>query len=172
MTKKKKPEADGGVDAPARVIRNTTDYLRVDYTPDELATKAQDLAAKIQELGRVENHKKNITSDLGAKIKTLEAEVSTLTGQVSSKGEYRSIRCEWHMNTPRRGRKTLYRTDTLAVVREEEMIDNDCQMVMDDLKEQNGETERGIEEKEVTPIDREAEEGNPYHGNDQDEGGN
>lgn len=134
------------------IIRKTTEYLRYDYAPEELAAKAQDLAAKITERETVNNTMAGVVSEFKGRIKKLDGEVSCLTGEVSAKGEHRSVKCEWYMNHPRKGKKMLLRTDTGEIVREDDMLDSDFQMVLDDLKARAGTTERTIAEKVVEQV--------------------
>lgn len=160
---KKKPE-QSQAEKPHVMIRKASEMFRIPFTEDEMREKSKELAMKHQEANRIKDEKSSVMQQFSGRIKEVETRIQVLSDQVSTGSELRSVRCEWHMNVPRQGRKTLFRTDTLDKVREEEMLDNDCQMVLDDMKAQNGETERTLDEKDVTAVD-----GHPMEKSDEDD---
>jgi hypothetical protein len=142
---KKKP-----VEEPKVIIRKTTEYLRCPFTQEELAEKAEELALQTSRLNDLDGERSQVAADFGARIKESKARIARLANDVSSKHEMRNVPCEWHMNVPKQGRKTLVRVDSQAIVREEQMIDSDCQQTLplgaDEGKGMDAEVEHGGED--------------------------
>jgi hypothetical protein len=144
--------------APPKIIRRTTRLLRVAYSDREVLDKASELSSQLQTRNRFRSELKNTVSMIQAKIKAVDTQITTLTEQVSTRADMRDIPCEWHMHTPEKGMKTLYRADTMETVDVSAMVKSDHQMVLDDLNEQNGVTERTLDEKPIGEITEDDEE--------------
>jgi hypothetical protein len=117
-----------------QMIRGCEELIQVTHDPETVAKKGLELAAKVIELRHAEEDKKEVVSTHTKKVKKLREEVEALSNVVDSGAEMIPVPCEWHMNTPDAGIKTLIRLDTDKVVREEKMKKEDGQMVLDDLK--------------------------------------
>lgn len=105
----------------------SSEYLRRDFTPTELASESQTLARVTQELAMLEEQKKKITSEISASIKAKQTEVLDASRRVSQGYEYTMVDCEWHFDQPELGLKQLVRMDTGEVVREAVMSDEEKQ---------------------------------------------
>jgi hypothetical protein len=93
------------------------ELLKCELTNDELIVKGNELSKKNQEISRLENNKKAITSEYSAKINAAVAEIETLSLAISSRSEDRQVKCEIKYNNPVEGQKTIIRCDTSAIVR-------------------------------------------------------
>lgn len=113
------------------------EQLRYNYTPDERREKGQQLADTHIRLGTVNDELDRIKSDYKAKIQTLEADITTLSTQVSTGYEMREYVCFYEYDQPEKGKKTLRRKEPPCdVVRVEEMTEADRQTVMDSIEKQ------------------------------------
>ena len=104
-----------------------TEYLRYQFTPEETATNAQDLARKTQAIAELELMKKQLAADLKAKMDAALAEVAKLARWVNDGHDFRSLPCIVKFNDPRNGRKTIFREDTGEVVRTDDMDASESQ---------------------------------------------
>jgi hypothetical protein len=143
---KKTPETEQ--EKPHTLVRSASEHFQVPFTEAEMREKSKELAMKTQEIKSVQSQKSSAAKQFDARIKEIETRIQVLSDQVSTGQEIKIIRCEWHMNVPVRGRKTLYRCDTREIVRDVEMLDSDAQMVIDDLKR----SEKTVDEKPITPV--------------------
>lgn len=89
--------------------------------------RAQDLAKEQQSLEDAELRKKDLGSKIASEINGCKTNINTLSKAIANGYEYRQIECEWKMNDPVRGDKTLYRTDIGEQVRVERMEESDYQ---------------------------------------------
>lgn len=113
------------------------EQLRYNYTPDERREKGQQLADTHIRLGAVNEELDRIKSDYKAKIQALEADISSLSTQVSTGYEMREYVCFYEYDQPEKGKKTLRRKEPPCdVVRVEEMTEADRQTVMDSIEKQ------------------------------------
>ena len=118
------------------------EQLRYNYTPDERREKGQQLADTHIRLGTVNDELDRIKSDYKAKIQTLEADITTLSTQVSTGYEMREYVCFYEYDQPEKGKKTLRRKEPPCdVVRVEEMTEADRQTVMDEIEKQAAEAQ-------------------------------
>ena len=118
------------------------EQLRYNYTPDERREKGQQLADTHIRLGAVNDELDRIKSDYKAKIQTLEADITTLSTQVSTGYEMREYVCFYEYDQPEKGKKTLRRKEPPCdVVRIEEMTEADRQTVMDEIEKQAAEAQ-------------------------------
>jgi len=137
---------------PPVVLRETKKELPVKFTSLEKTRFSTELVLKIQERSRLDDQKKNSASMYSAKLKAVDAEIDLLATRLSTGEENKTVVCHWQMNFPVIGRKTLFRKDTMEIVEEDEMLPSDRQLVLDDVANMNGKTERGLDEKEVGEI--------------------
>lgn len=118
------------------------EQLRYNYTPDERREKGQHLADTHIRLGTVNDELDRIKADYKAKIQALEADISSLSNQVSSGYEMREYVCFWEYGNPEKGKKTLRRKEPPCdAVRTEEMTIADRQTVMDEIDKQAAEAQ-------------------------------
>ena len=126
------------------------EQLRYNYTPDERREKGQQLADTHIRLGTVNDELDRIKSDYKAKIQTLEADITTLSTQVSTGYEMREYVCFYEYDQPEKGKKTLRRKEPPCdVVRVEEMTEADRQTVMESIEAQVAD---GATEESTTPV--------------------
>jgi len=111
-------------------IEKVTEYLKYTFTDEELLALSKTMAKKNQDLGEVEADKKRIVADFGAKVQTFESEIATLARKVYSGYEHRNVECEVTYHTPEIGMKTITRTDTGEIVREEAMSTSERQEIL------------------------------------------
>jgi hypothetical protein len=107
-----------------------TEYLKYTFTDEELLALSKTMAKKNQDLGEVEDDKKRITADFSAKIQSFESEISALARKVYSGYEHRNVECKVLFHTPDIGMKTVVRTDSGEVVREEAMSTSERQEIL------------------------------------------
>lgn len=106
-----------------RIIKKS---LPVELTPDEVVSFAKKLAETSKDLTGANDRKKEVTADLNAKIKSIEAHVNLLVRIVSDEEEYRDIDCKWIAN-PDDKTKSLCRTDTMEVLETGDITNDDRQ---------------------------------------------
>ena len=73
--------------------RNTTRFLRYDFTDEEKAELANDMARKITEAEDLDDQKKAVTSEYTAKINSAQAEAQSKAKKLTSGYEMRQIDC-------------------------------------------------------------------------------
>lgn len=105
-------------------LQTVTKSLRYEFSEAEMKELSIDLANTNQELRRLEEEKKSITSEYGSRMNICKERISSFSDKVSSGYEVREIECEVQYHVPRKGIKTLRRTDT-GKVWEEKMSDHD-----------------------------------------------
>ncbi len=105
-------------------VQTETRSLRYFFKDDELKGLSLDLANQNQELRRVEDEKKSMTSEYGSRLNILKEHISSLSDKVSSGYEVRNVECEVEYHKPRKNMKTLKRLDTGEVF-EDKMSDYD-----------------------------------------------
>jgi hypothetical protein len=98
------------------------------FTADQLQSKSEELANQLEELGQLEDQKKQVMTDFKGRIELVEASIRVLALHIRQKFEYGEVLCEVMMDTPVFGKKTIVRTDTGAVVGEEFMTPEDRQL--------------------------------------------
>jgi hypothetical protein len=149
-----KGKADKLIDEQAPVlIRETKKELVVEFTQKEKNAFQSDLILNLQRKSQLEDQKSGNASMYSAKIKECSSKIDLLITQLSTGYENKSVECEWRLNFPIAGKKTLFRLDLNEIVEEEDMLPADRQLVLDDVREKAGKTERSLDEKEITEVD-------------------
>jgi hypothetical protein len=97
--------------------KNTEEYLRYDFSGEELLEIAKTLARETQEFAAPEDRKKQVMSDFKAQLDAKATDVALLSRKVSNGHEYRMIGCEVRFNDPMKGKKTVIRMDTGEIVK-------------------------------------------------------
>lgn len=101
--------------------------LEVEYTPEEISDMGLDLARKTAELRTAEDHKKSAVSHLKSEIDSLTARTNDISNKINSGSEYRNVKCELEYNYET-NKKTIIRTDTMEVVYDGEIPDDERQI--------------------------------------------
>lgn len=117
-------------------IVKITKTLPVKLTQDEMVNMSKDLARENQDLGQVEDKKKDVVADFAAQTKKHEANISRLSRMVSTETEYRDVDCVWDFDY-KKGNKVLIRTDTKEKIDEREITQDDRQRKLDEQKTEN-----------------------------------
>lgn len=117
-------------------IVKITKILPVKLTQDEMVNMSKDLARENQDLGQVEDKKKDVVADFAAQTKKHEANISRLSRMVSTETEYRDVDCVWDFDY-KKGNKVLIRTDTKEKIDEREITQDDRQRKLDEQKTEN-----------------------------------
>lgn len=80
-------------------------------TAEERAQHSLDLARALKAKSSLEDQLKSAQADFKAKIAEKDATINKESGIVANGEEFREVLCEWILDTPVRGKKTLRRTD-------------------------------------------------------------
>ena len=107
--------------------RQQKEYLKCEFTHDEIHQKGIELARISSERQTIENERKAVAADFKAKIDTKDAEIAILGSHINNGYEYRNVVCTAIFNQPNTGKKTIMRNDTQEVVRIEDMTANEMQ---------------------------------------------
>ena len=98
-----------------------TEYLKYDFSEQELKDKAKQLAHEFRQKEEAELESKEGMSLFKSRIDAHKANVSRLSNHINNGYEYRNIECDVLYNTPLDGQKTIVRKDTREIIRMEEM---------------------------------------------------
>lgn len=90
--------------------------LPVKLSPDELATKSQELASAVVERETYDETRKDAVARFREELKTMDAGISDLAACVRTGEERREVEVHW-VPIPERGVMVLERLDTYEVVR-------------------------------------------------------
>lgn len=131
-------------------VRKTTQHLRIKFSGAEIEHKAQQLAQHCQDLGRIDSEQKSANKQFTARKAAAQSQIDLLTEEISSGHRTGMVDCEWRLNTPVDGQKTLVRLDNQQTERIEGMTDADRQGVFEDIL---GTVEKTVEQKGVGEID-------------------
>jgi|SRR5579863_1448988 len=112
-------------------VKNQTclEFLKCFFTTEERAEKSDRLARAISLKVEADEEFKAVKSQFKDRIDGLELEIAKLARQINLGYEHRNVACEFLLDSPTLGRKTLVRLDIPGeVVRTEDMTDSDKQM--------------------------------------------
>lgn len=129
--------------ATVQSLKKTNLSLRCEFTPEELAAKAEALANATVELQELKEQKRNVVAEFGELIKEVEGRARALSKAYRSKGENRFVECAVLLDTPERGKKTIVRMDLNQPVKVEDMTDEDRQSELP-LAEHTSNTDSGV----------------------------
>jgi hypothetical protein len=107
-----------------------TEFLKYDFTPDEVRELGKELARKTTENAELELQLAAVKSQFKDKTTRLAADISALSRQVANGYEHRNVECKIQWHTPRLGMKTIIRCDTGEVVRETQMSNEERQEML------------------------------------------
>ena len=108
-----------------------TELLRCDFTPDEWAENARQLATATRLRSELEQEKKEIDSQYKAKIEEQIGRASKVAALLGAGYEMRNVPCEVILDKPEPGQATIVRQDTGEIVRTRPMTDMERQAVLD-----------------------------------------
>lgn len=107
-----------------------TEYLKYQFTPEETAINAKDLARQNQALIELELKKKQLMTDLKAEFDKASMEVARLSRWVNDEYDFRQVPCVIKYNSPKTGRKLIVREDTGEIVRDDDMSAEEGQEIL------------------------------------------
>lgn len=108
-------------------IKKDVQMLRCEFTVEEINEKAKQLANENRNYTEIENDKKSVTADFGARLAESKAKIDRLANNINSGYELRRVNVEIRMHDPAEGKKTVIRTDTNAVVEILNMSEDELQ---------------------------------------------
>lgn len=106
------------------------EFVKRNFTPEEIVEKANDLANENQRKRRLENDKKSAMSSYKSQIDEVDARISQLSQDITNGYCNEWMMCEVEMNAPNPGFKTIRHPITNEVVRVAPMEDDDFQTEM------------------------------------------
>lgn len=127
MAKKQKIEFDDEPERQEPPVHKERKYLRYDFSDAEMLQMGKELARVNERIGALEKEKEEVVSAIKAKISRSEGEGAHLSLCLNKGYEMRDIECIVAFHSPRNGRKTITRTDTMEVVSEEPMDAHEMQ---------------------------------------------
>lgn len=107
------------------------EYLRYEYTPDEITAAAHDLATANRKRDGIEQRKKEVVASLKSEFEEQNSAITRLSNLIAMGFEYRDIEVRIELDTPTAGSKRVIRLDTGEEVSVKPMTDTDRQMVLD-----------------------------------------
>ena len=116
-----------------------TELLRCDFTPEEWAENARQLATATRLRCELEQEKKEIDSQYRAKIEEQIGRASKLAALLGAGYETRNVPCEVIVDKPEPGQATIVRKDTGEIVRTRPMTEMEHQAVLDFMANQPAE---------------------------------
>lgn len=131
-----------------------TEYFDHQFTPDEIKQMAMEFSENTARKSDLEEELKSTTQYLKSKITEVTATINRLSQEIGRGKRSENVNCHWVLNDPKRGMKSLYRLDTepKELVRMTGMSASDKQLTLEDVAAAKEQTERTLEEKEVTEI--------------------
>lgn len=108
-----------------------TKSIKYEFNEAEKAEIAKEMAKKVEELSRLEDEKKAMTSDFKSKIDLASAECKAAANKLNTGYEYRNIQCLVERDY-RAGKIHFRRPDTMELVRTENMSADEMQMKIED----------------------------------------
>jgi hypothetical protein len=129
--------------------KRTIEYLRHDFSQEELLEKAQELAGLTREKGSTEDEKKSANSNFKAQIDKIDAQIRIVSNEISNGYRHQNVDCEIHFNFPNSGMKTIFRKDTGETVKVESMSADEMQLELElqTPKESNTAANIAVEEE-------------------------
>jgi hypothetical protein len=109
-------------------VRQSKEFLKYEFTHDEIHQKGIELARLSSEHIAIDNERKAIASSFKAKIDGKVAEIEMIDNQINNGYEHRYIDCEVHYNNPNTGIKSTFRKDNGALVKKESMTPEELQI--------------------------------------------
>lgn len=132
---------------PTGKVKKISEYLRYDFSRQELVERAQELARTIQEIQRLEDNLASIKKNIQGQIAEYEAKRNRLTQIVSAGYEMRDVECEVRYNVPVSKIKTIVRLDSNEEVAVKPMEQYECQEELDFEKAEERKAKKAEPEK-------------------------
>lgn len=107
--------------------RKTTEVLKHTFTQEEVISKAMESAQEIQALESSRETLKEVSAQFKADIAKHEKRILELSRQINQGYDYRDMECEWHIDVPEPGMKSLFRLDSRELVRVDSMLPSEKQ---------------------------------------------
>jgi len=114
-------------------MKTTKEYVKYQFSEDELKDLSNSMARKVSEKNEVEDQKKSVNSDFKAKIDGADAEINGLARKVQDKYEMRYMECEIIIDHKKK-KVMSERLDTKEIVRERDMTEDELQQKLFDEK--------------------------------------
>lgn len=108
-------------------FKKTREFLRHNFTEEEITQKGRKLAILSAEKISIENDKKAAMSNFKAKIDGKVAEIELLLNDINNGFGQVYVECEVRPHDPNTGMKSIYRLDTNELVRKESMSSDELQ---------------------------------------------
>lgn len=118
--------------------KTVDEYLRYDFTEDELKEKSKELARALQMKERAESEQKAAQAQFKDRVESQQNVISRVGREIYSGWEMRNIQCRVDFHTPTTATKRITRIDTGEIVREAAMNYSELQenLFGDELEEQ------------------------------------
>ena len=123
-------EVAASVAEPAQPVKRrakTTEFLRYDFSQDEMTRLSRDLALAVRKREQAQNALKAAQAQFKQQIEAETANIALFANFVSMGYEMRNIDCMVNFHQPEPGRKQIWRMDTGELVREEKMRRDEMQ---------------------------------------------
>jgi len=115
------------------IKRSTTRFLRYDFSDNEKAVLAEEMARKVTEAEDLDDQKKAVTSEYTAKINTAQAEAQSKAKKLTSGFEMRQVDCEESLDYDKK-EVNVQRLDNFEIIEKRTMTNLELQQSLD-LKE-------------------------------------
>lgn len=137
--------------------KDCVETLSCALTEDQVAGYSQDMAGLHQTKLEVEDQKKEMTKDFGARIQKFESDIHVLSRKITTKKEARDVNCFWEFDYTS-GEKTLTRTDTGKVVKKETISAIERQRYIEFVEKKNssGEMAQAMDDAEKNQSEKAA----------------
>lgn len=129
--------------------KDCVETLSCALTEEQVAGYSQDMAGLHQTKLEVEDQKKEMTKDFGARIQKFESDIHVLSRKITTKKEARDVNCFWEFDYSK-GEKTLFRTDTGEAVKVETISAIERQRYIEFVEKENkdGEISQAVKKAE------------------------
>lgn len=112
-------------------MKKEKEFIKRNFTPEEIVEKANDLAGENQRKARLESEKKSAMSSFKSRIDEVDARIEQLSQDITNGYCNEWVMCDVAFNMPQKGFKTITRPDTGEIVRVSPMTDEDFQTEME-----------------------------------------
>lgn len=103
------------------------EYLRYEFTEDQLREKAKSLAVTVQRQTQTQEEQKAAQAQFKERLERFVAEIGKLSRDINNGWEMRNIECVVNFHSPVQGTKQILRLDTGELVREMPMSKSEMQ---------------------------------------------
>lgn len=103
------------------------EYLRYEFTQDELRERAKSLAMNVQRQTQSQEEQKAAQAQFKERLERFSSEIGKLSRDINNGWEMRNILCAVQYNSPAQGTKSIIRHDTGELVREMPMSKHEMQ---------------------------------------------